>query len=365
MGRPWTFPPASSTSTNRVRPTRELGERFAAAGHRAYLVGGTVRDAFLDRDLSGPDVDVDLTTDARPDAIERIVRPAGPTTCGSRASASGPSAARRRGVAIEMTTFRAEVYRPESRKPEVAYSDDLETDLSRARLHGQRDGARGCPSPSSSIRSGAPPTSRRRCCARRWRRRCRSSTTRCGCSAPRASSRASGSSRCPSSCGTVGDAARPPRDRRARSGSATSCRGLLLVDDPTAGLWFLCTTRLSDEFLPELNAMRLEQDPIHTHKDVLAHTIAVVRKTRASSCGCASPRCCTTSASRRPAPSRPGGVSFHHHEVVGARMAEERLRALAFPERRRRRRHAARVPAPAHPHVRDGVDRPGGAALRA
>ena len=54
---------------------------------------------------------------------------------------------------------------------------------------------------------------------------------------------------------------------------------LLVVDDPSAGLWFLADTGLSDEFLPELRAMRLEQDPIHRHKDVLAHTIAVVAKT--------------------------------------------------------------------------------------
>ena len=54
---------------------------------------------------------------------------------------------------------------------------------------------------------------------------------------------------------------------------------LLLVDDPSAGLWFLAETGLADEFLPELNSMRLEQDPIHTHKDVLAHTIAVVKNT--------------------------------------------------------------------------------------
>ena len=75
---------------------------------------------------------------------------------------------------------------------------------------------------------------------------------------------------------------------------------LLLVDDPSAGLWFLAETGLSDEFLPELNPMRLEQDPIHTHKDVLAHTIAVVRNTRPRAASCASPRCSTTSASRRP-----------------------------------------------------------------
>ena len=105
---------------------------------------------------------------------------------------------------------------------------------------------------------------------------------------------------------------------------------LLLVDDPSAGLWFLAETGLSDEFLPELNAMRLEQDPIHTHKDVLAHTIAVVRNTR--------PELLVRLAALFHDVGKPktrsfatGGVSFHHHEVVGARMTEERLRALKYP----------------------------------
>jgi poly(A) polymerase len=105
---------------------------------------------------------------------------------------------------------------------------------------------------------------------------------------------------------------------------------LLLVPDPSAGLWFLCGTGLADEFLPELNALQLEQDPIHQHKDVLAHTIAVVSKTKpdlrvrlaALLHDIGKPK--TRSVG-------PGGVSFHHHEVVGARMAEERLRALRFP----------------------------------
>ena len=95
-------------------------------------------------------------------------------------------------------------------------------------------------------------------------------------------------------------------------------------------MWLLCETGLSDEFLPELNAMRLEQDPIHTHKDVLAHTIAVVRKTpvelrvrlAALLHDIGKPKTRSFAS---------GGVSFHHHEVVGARMAEERLRALKFP----------------------------------
>ena len=106
---------------------------------------------------------------------------------------------------------------------------------------------------------------------------------------------------------------------------------LLLVDDPSAGLWFLAETGLSDEFLPELNQMRLEQDPIHTHKDVLAHTIAVVQQHPARAASCAWPRCSTTSGKPKTRSFAGGGVSFHHHEVVGARMTEERMRALKYP----------------------------------
>ena len=105
---------------------------------------------------------------------------------------------------------------------------------------------------------------------------------------------------------------------------------LLVVDDPSAGLWFLVDTGLADEFLPELAAMRLEQDPIHRHKDVLAHTIAVVAKTSPRPAWSAWPRCSTTSASPRPARSGRQGVSFHHHEVVGARMTRDRMRALRY-----------------------------------
>jgi poly(A) polymerase len=105
---------------------------------------------------------------------------------------------------------------------------------------------------------------------------------------------------------------------------------MLLADDPSAGLWMIAETGLADEFLPELNAMRLEQDPIHTHKDVLAHTIAVVRNTR--------PELVVRLAALFHDVGKPktrsfatGGVSFHHHEVVGARMTEERMRALRYP----------------------------------
>ena len=89
-------------------------------------------------------------------------------------------------------------------------------------------------------------------------------------------------------------------------------------------------TRLADEFLPELNAMQLEQDPIHRHKDVLAHTIAVVANTR--------PELRVRLAALlhdigkpKTRGYAPGGVTFHHHEVVGARMARERMVALRYP----------------------------------
>ena len=105
---------------------------------------------------------------------------------------------------------------------------------------------------------------------------------------------------------------------------------LLVVDDPTAGLWFLVDTGIADIVLPELPAMRVEQDPIHRHKDVLAHTIAVVAKTR--------PSLIVRMAALLHDVGKPKtrsigshGVSFHHHEVVGARMARDRLRALRFP----------------------------------
>ena len=105
---------------------------------------------------------------------------------------------------------------------------------------------------------------------------------------------------------------------------------LMVVDEPGEGLWFLVNTGLSDEFMPELRALSLEQDPIHRHKDVLAHTIAVVEKTSPD-------RILRLAAllhdigKPKTRSIGPEGVSFHHHEVVGARMADTRLRALRYP----------------------------------
>jgi poly(A) polymerase len=106
---------------------------------------------------------------------------------------------------------------------------------------------------------------------------------------------------------------------------------LLVVADPSEGLWFLVRTGLAEEFLPELPALALEEDPVHRHKDVLAHTIAVVQRARPS-------RVVRLAAlfhdigKPKTRSFGPGGtVSFHHHELVGARMTRDRMRALRYP----------------------------------
>jgi poly(A) polymerase len=105
---------------------------------------------------------------------------------------------------------------------------------------------------------------------------------------------------------------------------------IVMVPVPSVALWFVVRTGLADEFLPELPGLALEQDPIHRHKDVLAHTLAVVDKTSAD-------RVLRLAALFHDV-GKPktrayvdGGVTFHHHEVVGARMTRQRMQALRYP----------------------------------
>jgi len=304
---------------------RELGEIFSAAGHEAYLVGGTVRDAFLDLDLAGRDID--LATSARPDAVEAILSGwADAVWLAGRAF--GTVGAVKAGRTFEVTTYRAEVYRPESRKPEVKFSDDVLTDLSRRDFTVNAMALR-IPEPAFlDPHDGAVDLATK--------------VLRTPLS-PEVSFeddplRMLRAARFVAQLGLVPVpellTALTELRHRLEIVSAERIRDelskLLLADDPTAGLWLLCETGLSDEFLPELNAMRLEQDPIHTHKDVLAHTIAVVRNTR--------PELLLRLAALFHDVGKPrtrsfakGGVSFHHHEVVGARMTEERMKALRYP----------------------------------
>jgi poly(A) polymerase len=303
---------------------RPLAGRFADAGHRIYLVGGIVRDLLLGRELRDPDFD--LTTDARPDETQKLLSGWADAVWdqGARFGTIGAMVGDRR---YEITTHRAESYQPDSRKPDVAFSSDIAADLSR-RDFTVNAMALSLPDPELIDPFGG------------------------------AADLAAHVLRTPSGpeVSFADDPLRMMRAARFIAGygltpedglrdavvamaeridivSAERVRDeldkLLVVDDPSAGLWFLVDTGLADHFLPELNAMRLEQDPIHRHKDVLAHTIAVVAKTRPERIvrlaallhDIGKPR--TRSIGEH-------GVSFHHHEVVGARMARKRMTALRY-----------------------------------
>jgi len=305
-------------------PVQELAERFAGAGHRCYLVGGTVRDALLDR----PFGDVDMATSARPAEIEAVVS-SWADHVWLQGKRFGTVGAARAGTRFEITTFRAEVYRPESRKPEVVFADDVETDLSR-RDFTVNAMALELPEP----RLLDPFEGAADLAARRLRTPLEPEVS--FLDDPLRMLRAA---RFVAAFGLEPERALVDAIEelhgRLEIVSAERIRDeltkLLLVEDPSSGLWLLTTTGLSDEFLPELTAMQLEQDPIHQHKDVLAHTIAVVRNTHNTNLRVRLAALLHDIGKPKTRSIGPGGVSFHHHEVVGARMAEERLRALRYP----------------------------------
>ncbi len=312
--------------TNLLTPgtvSAELADRFVAAGFSFYLVGGSVRDALLGLE----NVDLDYTTNARPEEIKKIVEPWADAVW-SPGERFGTVACEKNGNKLEITTFRSETYRDDSRKPEVAFSDDIATDLSR------RDftvNAMALQLPNLELLdpyNGAADLTEKRL-------RTPLSAEISFLDDPLRMLRAA---RFIASLGLVPEPeivedVKKHRER-LKIVSAERVRDefnkLLLCENPTNGLWFLTETGLSDEFFPELNAMRLEQDPVHQHKDVLAHTIAVVHNTRpklrlrlaAIMHDIAKPK---TRA------FGPNGVTFHHHDVVGARMAEKRMRELKYP----------------------------------
>ncbi len=304
-------------------PSFELAGRFAAAGHSLFLVGGSVRDALLER----PHTDLDFTTDARPEQIRAIVE--GWADAVYRVGeAFGTIGLRKGDLGAEITTFRSEIYRDDSRKPVVSFSDDLEEDLSRRdftinsialRLPdlaavdpfgGLADlGAGRLDTPlDPEVSFTDDPL--------RMLRLFRFQAT----------------------LGFVIDArvlgAAHRLAPRLEIVSAERIRDelsrLLLAPTPSEALLGVVAAGLSAWFLPELEALAMEQDPIHQHKDVLAHTLAVVDKTQ--------PELVIRLGALlhdvgKPATRAfgPEGVSFHHHEVVGQRMARERMRALRYP----------------------------------
>ncbi|MDJ0663226.1 MAG: CCA tRNA nucleotidyltransferase [Acidimicrobiia bacterium] len=308
-------------------PAQSLGDLFDRAGYQLYLVGGSVRDAFL----GVPTKDLDFATDARPDTIVDLVEDWADAVF-RVGEQFGTIGATHRGQVHEITTFRSDVYREDSRKPRVEFSDDIETDLSRrdftvnamaVRLTGgglpeMVDPFQGLADLAAQVlRTPMEPEVSFGDDPLRMLRLYRFAAT----------------------LGFQPEAEAEEAVFRMRERleiiSAERIRDelskLIVGTHVENGLWGLVRSRLADEFLPELTALELEQDPVHNHKDVLAHTIAVVSKT--------SPDEVLRLAALfhdvgKPATREFGeqGVTFHHHEVVGARMTRQRMRQLRFPK---------------------------------
>jgi poly(A) polymerase len=302
----------------------ELSRLFNDAGHRLYLVGGSMRDALLDR----PHFDLDFTTDARPDQIKAIVAEWADTvyTVGEDFGTIGVF---KNGHTHEVTTFRSEVYRDDSRKPHVAFSDDLEVDLSR-RDFTVNAIAVELPDPelidpfgglgdlnSRVLRTPLAPEVSFSDDPLRMLRLFRFMATLEFEPDPAAL-----------------EAAVDMADRLAIV-SAERIRDefskLLVAPRPGQALLGMVRTGLAAHIVPELAELEMAQDPVHRHKDVLAHTLAVVDKT--------DPKLEMRLAALLHDIGKPAtrqfseaGATFHHHEVVGARIARQRLRDLRYPK---------------------------------
>jgi poly(A) polymerase len=302
----------------------QLSGLFGAAGFELYLVGGSVRDAFLGRPIE----DLDFTTNARPEEISQILK-GWADNLYKVGEAFGTIAAIKGDTLVEVTTFRDEVYRNHSRKPQVTYSDTVATDLSRRDFTINAIAVR-LPSievvdPHGGLtdlglqvlRTPMDPEVSFADDPLRMLRLFRFQAT-IGFTPDEACLRA---------VREMGDRLQIVSAERIRD----ELSKLLTADAPGEALLAVVEAGLAEYFVPELLALAMEQDPHHRHKDVLAHTFAVVDKV--------SPDLVLRLAALfhdigKPATKEigPGGVSFHHHEVVGTRMTRKRLRELKYPK---------------------------------
>lgn len=316
----------------------ELGHMFESAGEELALVGGPVRDALLGRSSD----DLDFTTSARPESTEQILR----QWVGKRGAIwdmgreFGTLGAQLDGVKVEITTYRTEEYDPQSRKPQVAYGDTIDGDLSRrdftvnamaVRLPslefidpfgGLEDLAAGL------LRTPVAPEQSFSDDPLRMMRAVRFAST-LGFDIEEATA------------GAIAALA-----GRLEIVSAERVREelvkLMLGDHPRRALEQMVDLGLAEIILPELPAMRLEIDEHHRHKDVYTHSLTVLEQAIDLETGPEGPvpgpdfilrfaalmHDCAKPNTRRY--EEGGVVTFRFHEVVGARMAKARMRALKF-----------------------------------
>ena len=293
-----------------------------------------MRDLLIAEDRD--DTDFDATTTARPDAIKACL--AGwADAVWTQGERFGTIGAKKDGRLYEITTHRAEAYTDDSRKPHVDFADDIDTDLSR------RDFTIN--SMALELTSATPnlvdPFGGAVDLATRTLRTPLSPEVSFSDDPLRMLRAARFIARYQLQPDPDLVAAVTTMHGRLEIVSAERIRDeldkLITVDHPSAGLWFAIETGLADEFLPELPSMRLEQDPIHRHKDVLTHTLAVVENVRRDARADFDFRRTRLAALFHDVgkPQTRGyqqgkGVTFHHHDAVGARMTRKRLTALRY-----------------------------------
>jgi len=314
-------------------PVSTLAEAFAAAGYELALVGGPVRDAFLGRAVN----DLDFTTSATPDQIEQLVRPIADAVW-DVGREFGTIAAKLGDATVEITTYRADSYDGKTRKPTVEFGTNLDDDLVR------RDftvNAMALRVPGAVLVD--PYGGLDDLLARRLRTP----------SAPEVSFsddplRMLRACRFVSQLGATLDvptaAALADMAEKITTISAERVRDelskLLLTDSPRAGLEVLVDSGLAAHVLPELALLREERDEHRRHKDVYQHSLTVLdqaidlEKSRHPG---EPPNLVNRLAALLHDIGKPvtkkfegGQVTFHHHDVVGAKMAKKRLKALRF-----------------------------------
>jgi poly(A) polymerase len=317
--------------------SRPLAKAFADANFSLYAVGGSIRDALLGEERRD-DFEIDFTTNARPDDIERLMKPlcSGLWQQGKAFGTIG-GILRESGIKVEVTTFRSESYVDHSRKPAVEWGDSLESDLSRrdftinalaldvVALNDETPGVQTLfdffngyhDLVERVLRSPIDPEILFSDDPLRMLRAARFAA------------------RFAMRIDPTLEAAATKMAEKLSIVSAERIRGeldlLMVTPQPSIGLDFIVRTGLADYFIPELPKLQLEQDPVHQHKDVLKHTWAVVDKT--------SPSLVLRLGALFHDIAKPNtraitddGVTFRFHDVVGAKMTRKRMTALKYSQ---------------------------------
>ncbi|MET0672329.1 MAG: CCA tRNA nucleotidyltransferase [Microbacterium pygmaeum] len=311
-----------------------LADAFEAAGFELAIVGGPVRDALIGARTN----DLDFTTDARADEILRVVKPISSAQW-DVGREFGTIAARVRGEQVEITTYRADSYDGVTRKPTVEFGDTLEGDLAR------RDFSVNAMALRVPGRTLVDPTGGVEDLLARRLRTPGDPRVSFGDDPLRMLRAARFASQLSFEVDPATVAAMTGLRETLSIVSPERIRSelvrLLQTDDPIPGIRLLVETGLMELFLPEIPALRLEVDEHHHHKDVYEHSLTVLtqaielEKARNPDAApdvrlrlAALLHDIGKPATRRLEPG--GGVTFHHHDIKGARLARKRLQALRF-----------------------------------